>query len=128
MAWLSGCAASIPLPSFISDDDITGSIRPQVSPISSALDQEDWRRARSALAVALDPQGNGAPVSWDNAASGARGTFRPLAAAFAQDGRVCRTFEADIGGKIPARRVTGLGCRDKTGDWDVTNVSPPKPL
>ena len=125
---VSGCATSIPLPSFISSDDVTGSIRAPVSPLSSALDAEDWRRARSALAVALDPQGNGAPVSWDNPASGVKGSFKPVALAYAQDGLICRSFEAEIGGKAPSRQVSGLGCRDKTGEWDVSGVRPLKPL
>jgi surface antigen len=123
---LCGCATSIPLPAFISPDDVTGSIRAPISPLSSALDAEDWRRAKSALAVALDPQGNGAPVSWDNPTSGAKGSFKPVALAYAQDGLICRAFEADIGGKVPARQVTGLGCRDKTGEWDVSQVRPLK--
>jgi surface antigen len=115
---LGGCATSIPLPAFISPDDVTGSIRAPISPLSSALDAEDWRRAKSALAVALDPQGNGAPVTWDNPASGAKGVFKPLAQAYAQDGL--------IGGKVPARQVTGLGCRDKAGEWEVSQVRPVK--
>jgi hypothetical protein len=119
---LGGCSTAVPLPSFISREDVTGSIPSPPSPLSPALDAEDWRRARSALAVALDPQGNGAPVSWDNPASGAKGVFKPTGNAYVQDGRVCRSFDADIGGKVPARQVQGLGCRDKEGDWSVGQV------
>lgn len=123
---LGGCATSIPLPAFISPEDVTGSIRAPVSPLSSALDSEDWRRAKSALAVALDPQGNGAPVSWDNPASGAKGSFKPLAPPYAQEALICRAFEADMGGKLPARQVTGLGCRDKSGEWAISQIRPAK--
>jgi surface antigen len=76
----------------------------------------------------LDPQGNGAPVSWDNPASGAKGSFRPVALAYAQDTLICRSFEAEIGGKVPGRQVAGLGCRDKSGEWEVSQVRPLKPL
>ena len=41
--------------------------------LSSELGPEDLRRADGAMAVALDPQGNGAPVNWDNPQSGDQG-------------------------------------------------------
>ncbi len=125
---LCGCSTSIPLPAFVDPGDITGSIRQPVSPLSSALDAEDWRRAKGALAIALDPQGNGAPTSWDNPASGVKGSFLPVSAAYAHDGLICRQFEAEIGGKAPARQMGGIGCRDKGGEWDVTDIKPLKPL
>jgi surface antigen len=122
-----GACSAIPLPSFVSQDDVTGSIGAPVSPLSSALDAEDWRRAKSALGVALDPQGNGAPAGWDNPVSGAKGTFTPVGDAYPSDDLICRAFLAQIGGKIPAHQVQGIGCRDKSGDWAVNDVKPSKP-
>ena len=121
---LGGCATSIPLPSFIAkeDRDITGSI--QVSPLSPHLDAEDWRRAKGAMGVALDPQGNGLPVTWDNPKSGAKGVFRPVGEAKPVDDKICRSFIADLAGSIPDQSVQGTACRDRAGDWILGQVTP----
>ena len=124
--WLGGCSTAIPLPSLLGDGDVTGSIRQSVSPLSSALDAEDWRRAKSALSVALDPQGNGAPVDWDNPESGVKGSFIPAGDAFPADEKICRAFVAELGGSAPAQNLRGLGCRDKSGDWTIADVKPSK--
>jgi surface antigen len=122
---LAGCATVIPLPSFtgISKDDITGSIA-RTSPLSDNLNGEDWRRAKGALGVALDPQGNGAPVSWENPQSQARGSFVPVGQAWAKDDEICRTFLADLGGSHPQRQLQGNACRSKDGEWKVGKVEP----
>ncbi len=123
-AALSGCSTVIPLPSLISRDDVTGSIPKSPSPLSSSLDAEDWRRAKAALAVALDPQGNGAAVAWDNPLSGARGQFTPVGDARPSDDKICRAFLAEIGGGAPAQTLQAVACRDKTGEWSVGEVKP----
>lgn len=122
---MAGCSTAIPLPSFsnISKDDVTGSIRPQ-SPLSSSLDGEDWRRAKGALSVALDPQGNGAPVTWENPQSKIKGSFVPVGQAWVKDDNVCRTFLAELGGSHPAQQLQGNACRDKSGEWSVGKVEP----
>jgi surface antigen len=120
---LGGCATAIPLPSFISKQDITGSIHP-ISPLSSSLDAEDWRRAKGAMGVALDPQGNGMPVTWDNPKSGAKGVFRPVGEAKPVDDKICRSFVAELAGSVPDQSVQGTACRDKSGDWALGEVSP----
>jgi surface antigen len=106
----------------LSDGDVTGSLRPPESPLSRALDEEDWRRAESALSVALDPQGNGAVVTWDNPQSGMKGSFIPVGNAFPADEKVCRAFAADLGGNAPAEHLQGVGCRDKSGEWTIRDV------
>jgi len=129
LGWaLTGCATAIPLPSFIgaSQNDVTGSIG-RISPLSPDLDGEDWRRARGALAVALDPQGNGAAVGWDNPQSGVTGAFVPVGQAWAADDNICRAFLATLGGAHPARELQGAACRDKDGRWQVGKVEPWKP-
>ncbi len=48
----------------------------------ASLDEEDRRRALGALAIALDPQGNGATVHWDNPISKAHGSMTPSGFAY----------------------------------------------
>ena len=120
---LCGCATAIPLPSFISKEDITGSIQP-VSPLSPKLDTEDWRRAKGAMGLALDPQGNGLPVAWYNPKSGAKGVFRPVGEAKPVGDKVCRAFIADLAGSLPDHAVQSTACRDKSGDWALGAVTP----
>ena len=121
---LCGCSTAIPLPSFISQDDVVSSIRKPVSPLSNALDAEDWRRASGALSVALDPQGSGQPVRWDNPSTGVKGSFAPVGEAQAVDGRICRAFLSELGGAHPTQSLQGTGCREKSGDWTVSDVKP----
>ena len=86
---LGACATAIPLPAMVSQDDVTNSI-PVTSPLSSALNIEDWRRARGALGLALDPQGAGTPVAWDNPASRMRGLVTPVGDAYVAEEKICR--------------------------------------
>ena len=124
-ASLCGCATGIPLPSLMSNtsDDVTGSIR-GISPLSNSLDQEDWRRARGAMGLALDPQGNGSPVTWENPQSRARGSFTPVGEAKAVDDKICRAFIAELGGSLKNESLQGDACRDRSGDWNVGKVLP----
>ncbi|MFN3889070.1 MAG: RT0821/Lpp0805 family surface protein [Beijerinckiaceae bacterium] len=124
-AALGGCSAAIPLPAFVgSKQDVTGSITP-ANPISSAMDAEDWRRAKGALGLALDPQGNGEAVSWDNPKSGARGAFTPVGPARPVDDRICRSFVASVGGSLPQKSLQGSACRGKDGEWMIGEIAPP---
>lgn len=87
------------------------------------LDAEDSRRAMAALATALDPQGSGQKVNWDNPASGARGAFRPTGSPYPLEGRICRAFVADIEAGGDVERLEGAACRDKTAEWSLTRVN-----
>ena len=122
---LGACSTSFPLPSFskIAPNDVTGSIKP-LSPLSAKLDGEDWRRAKGALAVALDPQSNGAPVSWDNPQTKISGSFVPVGQAWTKDEDICRTFIARLAGSHPKRELQGNACRNKSGEWSVGKVQP----
>ena len=77
------------------------------SALSPELGEEDWRRAKGALAVALDPQGNGALVSWDNPDSGFKGAFTPVGHPFVKGDEICRAFVAALGRRRPQRRARG---------------------
>ena len=49
-------------PRVVEEPTVTGSIEKRPVSFGDDLAEEDWRRARAALGVALDPQGNGRPV------------------------------------------------------------------
>lgn len=119
----SACSLSFPMQGFVSDRTVTGSIARPDALLYKALDQEDGRRAKAALAVALDPQGNGESVAWDNPQSGAKGSFVAVAAPFAQADKVCRAFQAHvIADAGPERAVDGSACRDDGGEWSVADL------
>lgn len=117
-------ACSFMLPSLGPDAaDQTGSLPAFRSPLSPELGAEDWRRARAAMAVAVDPQGNGSAAAWDNPESGLKGSFVPVGAPFVQSDAVCRTFVATIGGSLPEPlSLQGTACRLSPDEWDVSGV------
>lgn len=135
---LSGCSMAVPTTGAAMwggrDDDVTGSIakpsartaafNPQNLKLSKALDVEDARRATAALGTALDPQGSGQSVNWDNPASGAHGAFRPTGLPYPLDGRICRAFAAEIDAGGESERIEGAACRDKTAEWTLIRVKP----
>ena len=116
----AGCSLSFPIEGIAADTAPTGSIDRTAAVLPPGLDREDLRRARAALAVALDPQGNGARVGWQNPQSGAHGAFAASAPPFADRDRVCRRFGGDItpaaGGE---HRLSGSACRENDGSWQV---------
>jgi surface antigen len=93
--------------------------------LSPDLNEEDWRRAKAALGVALDPQGPGTQVSWDNPASSRKGSFTPTGAPFVKDDQICRAFSSSLSGATSAS-LHGTACRPSGGDWVIRNVQPAK--
>ncbi len=124
---VSGCSVSMPMTSLVAhktDEDVTGSIsRP---PFAEWLGVEDWRRARAAMATALDPQGAGSTVAWDNPDSGLKGKFIPSGKAYPENDLVCRAFVAEIDLKNGEKTLQGKACADKDGDWTVADLQPLK--
>jgi surface antigen len=88
------------------------------------LGPEDWRRAEGAMALALDPQGNGAPVSWDNAQSGMKGVFTPVGGPFLKADEICRAFLASISLQTGPLKLQGTACRPSGGEWAVKDAKP----
>lgn len=105
-------------------EDTTGSIPKTAPTLSRALDAEDVRRAGAAMSTALDPQGSGASVKWDNPQSGAKGSFTPVGQAYPLDGKVCRAFLAEVTANETQEKVQGAACREKSADWALTDVKP----
>jgi surface antigen len=104
----------------------TGAIAAKAAtPLSADLDNEDWRRAKAALAVALDPQGPGTVVAWDNPATTMKGTFTPMGAPFVKNDEICRSFSAHLSGPSAAS-LQGMACRPSGGEWAIKDVKPLK--
>lgn len=107
---------------------VTGSIRPAdrpaPSPLADLLGPEDLRRAHGAMALALDPQGNGLPVSWDNAESGSAGRFTPVALPFLRDDEICRAFLTSVKTPMEQRSLQGTACRLSGGEWSIRELRP----
>ena len=53
--------------------------------------------------MALDPQGPGTQVSWDNPATTRKGTFTPTGAPFVKNDEICRDFSAHLSGPLRIR-------------------------
>ncbi len=96
------------------------------SALSPELGAEDWRRAKGALAVALDPQGNGASVSWDNPDSGFKGAFTPVGHPFVKGDEICRAFVAALGRAGRNAALEGTACRLSGAEWAIKAVKPAK--
>jgi hypothetical protein len=127
---LSACAMSLPMGSLVDEDEITTSSvtpRPRKAPqLSPDLGEEDWRRAKNAMGVALDPQGSGSQVSWDNPDSRMKGAFKPLGQPFVKNDEICRSFAATLSGGEKNASVEGTACRPSGGEWVLKEVKPRK--
>jgi surface antigen len=124
---LSVSACSLSLGTSALDDDepkATGAIPAKaVTPLSADLDEEDWRRAKAALGVALDPQGPGTQVSWDNPDTTRKGTFTPVGSPFVKNDEICRTFSAHLSGPS-STSLQGTACRPSGGEWAIKEIKP----
>lgn len=122
---LSGCSLSFPMASLSPDIDETGSISQKPALVLfHELNPEDWRRARSAIDLALDPQGNGTRVNWDNPATGLKGSFIAKGHVFVENGEVCRAFQAHLHDKTRSDVIKlGVACRASGEDWTIIKTS-----
>ena len=101
---------------------VTGSIDKRPKSFGGEMSDEDWRRAHAALAVALDPQGNGRPVKWDNPETTLRGSVNPTGLPYVANDLVCRDFLASVISPAGSRFVRGTGCKPSGGEWTLTKV------
>ena len=100
-------------PRVVEEPVVTGSIEKRPMSFGDDLAEEDWRRARAALGVALDPQGNGRPVKWDNPETGLPYVAEDL---------ICRNFLASVVAPGRSRFVRGTGCKPSGGQWTLKRV------
>ena len=122
---LGGCAMSFPMTSMVpGGDDITGSLADV--PFGQLLDEEDRRRERAALATALDPQGDGATIHWENPKTGHKGSITASGHAYPADNKVCRGFTGDLTHKGGQRSMQGTACIVAAGEWALKTVDAPK--
>lgn len=108
----------------VDTNDVTGSIKKSTPQLAGDLDSEDRRRAAAALGTALDPQGEGGGVNWDNPQTGAKGKFTPVGLAYPTDGKICRAFLAEVATREQSERLQGTACRERTVEWTLTEVRP----
>jgi surface antigen len=92
--------------------------------LSDHLGPEDIRRATGAMALALDPQGNGSPVNWDNGESKSGGRFTPVGGPFLKDDEVCRAFLTQIATPMDKHALQGTACRPSGGVWNIRELKP----
>ena len=126
---VSACSLSMHLASFKTEPEFTATLGKGPSPLSARLDEEDWRRAQSALSLAVDPQGSGHPVNWDNPGSKRRGSFAPAGALILVGSTVCRPFTATIQDPLNIKspgdtRHEGRACRVGPGEWALQDLKP----
>ncbi len=124
---LGGCSFSTATLAPEPPEEVTGSIAP--APVAQTLfhdlGPEEVRRSRAALAVALDPQGNGQPVKWDNPESRMRGEIAPGGPPFVEANEICRTFSAILQAPEAAtKRVVGSACRLSGDGWILRKLQP----
>lgn len=132
----AGCSVSFPILglSSKSEDEVAttsavlparGGERPAaLASLAAELGPEDMRRADGAMSVALDPQGNGAAVSWDNPQSGIKGSFIPVGGPFLRSDEICRAFIASVQTQARPAKLQGTACRPSGGEWAVKDVAP----
>ena len=111
---------SFPMSSLLpAGDDVTGSV--SKVPFGALLDEEDRRREKAALATALDPQGNGASVHWENAKSGNKGSLTAVGPAYPSDAKICRDFIGTLKMDEAMKSVRSTACAIAAGDWVVAD-------
>ncbi len=134
---LAGCSISMPIGSMFGSDDEPGKATGSVDPSSDAagavrlpsqtslaegMSSEDIRRSQSALALALDPEGNGVPVNWDNPQSGSKGSFRSNGEFFLVGNQLCRRFVAELGAGQQPTAYDGRACRAGPQNWVIVEA------
>jgi surface antigen len=77
--------------------------------------------------VALDPQGPGTQVSWDNPDTAMKGSFTPTGAPYVKNDEICRAFSAHLSGPAAAS-LQGAACRPSGGEWTIKEIKPAKAI
>jgi surface antigen len=126
-AVLAGCSISFPISPLISSREETTTTVTK-APLANLLEPEDWHRAKAALSAALNPQGNGTLVGWDNPDTGNNGSFTPIGKAYPLNSRICRVFLAKLDRKGDERSIKGTACSENGGEWTIAEAKPWKKI
>jgi hypothetical protein len=125
-----GCSFSYQLGNLFDKDEPehTGSLasqrRPPPTKPAALPPDTDLAYARAAAANLLAKEGETRSAPWENPHSGARGTVSPLAAAYTQDGVICRDFLASYLRPGEESWLQGEACRADHGKWEVRTLRP----
>ncbi len=122
---------SYKLDSFFGKDqgDQTGSLKPAPAPAAAQAaspNENDLAYAKAAAVAVLGRPDKDASQAWINPETGARGTVRPIADAYTQDGFLCRDFLASYIRDGSESWLQGDGCRVHQGKWTVRKLRPLK--
>jgi surface antigen len=104
--------------------DHTGSITAAESAKAELPPDGDLAYTRAAATEVLTRGGKDTSVPWENPRTGARGTVTPLAAAYNQDGLICRDFLASYLREGSEAWLQGEACRQRKGRWEVRSLKP----
>jgi surface antigen len=104
--------------------EVTGSVSANANVAAAAAADTDLAFARAAATQALAIDGKTTSVPWENPQTGARGTVTPIAAAYTQDGFVCRDFLASYVRQGAESWLQGEGCRVHEGKWEIRAMRP----
>jgi surface antigen len=102
----------------------SGSLRLASPKTSEPPSEGDLRIARAVASDALTKGSKDISMTWENPATGARGTITPLASAYTQDGNLCRDFLASYVRDGSEAWLHGAGCRAQRGKWEVRSMRP----
>jgi hypothetical protein len=122
-----GCSVSYQLDSlFGAKSDTTASITP---PPGAKTAEElppdaDLVFARAAASEVLSRGSKDVSQSWENPATGARGTVTPIATAYTSDGKTCRDFLASYVRGSAQSWLQGEACKPDKGAWQVRSIKP----
>lgn len=78
----------------------------------------DRQLMAAAFTTALDTQISGGSVTWQNPASGSRGTITPLRTFRTVDGRWCREYREQVDSAAHTELWIGIACRETDG-WQL---------
>jgi hypothetical protein len=124
-----GCSLSGQFDSVFGErSERTGTIAAPSSPKEAAQlplpPAADLAYARAAVTAVLSRGEKDTSMPWENPTTGARGTVTPLAAAYTQDGQMCRDFLASFVTGNSQAWLQGEACKQQQGDWEVRTLKP----
>jgi len=109
--------------------ELTSATAPLGAPDNSSANlppEPDLALAKAAVHDLLSRGNQDTSVPWENPRTGARGTVTAIAAAYTEDGFVCRDFLASYVHQGNESWLQGEACRIHQGKWEVKSLRPLK--